>query len=354
MVAPESINTARIADASLFNAQFDALAVGGASILAYILFLFANLDGKNPALLQVALFAAYVCNYPHYAATYYRAYSGSSEIRTYALTTILAPLALTAVAAFAFYDRNILAPIFFMAYLITNGYHYAGQSYGIALVYAGKAKVQLSKLQKQIIALPLYLSWIYLVACGQVIGGLFGIDLTALTMPLSVRAALSIAVMASILLYLGMNVQLYVNRKEQLPVPSHLAVIAQLVWFLGGPSNPAYFLFVPFFHCLQYLVITSYFDSKTVGARHPDSVRTTSQYLGSRYFIRYYGLQMAVGALLFWGLPELFIRVTNTSGNSALFVNALVFTFLNLHHFVLDGAIWKLRKPAVRAKLVEA
>jgi len=53
--------------------------------------------------------------------------------------------------------------------------------------------------------------------------------------------------------------------------------------------------------------------------------------------------------MLFYYLPRLFVTETR----SVFFVSGIVLAAVNLHHFFVDGVIWKLRSEAVVSPLLE-
>ena len=90
---------------------------------------------------------------------------------------------------------------------------------------------------------------------------------------------------------------------------------------------------IPFFHCAQYLGVAS--DR----ARAERPIRP----------ILWISALVALGLLLFeattWTLP----RVTWVDASQAALI---VTSILNVHHFVIDGVMWKRAKPAVAVRAV--
>jgi tetratricopeptide (TPR) repeat protein len=137
--------------------------------------------------------------------------------------------------------------------------------------------------------------------------------------------------------------------------PAILLTVSQAVWF-SLPFAARYFQFttglepidaqqrirdyvfmVALAHCLQYLWVTSYY------ARQSDGWNGRG---------RYYLKTLASGAAI-WTLPAVFfapdfIGKMTYEGGLALVIAAAV----NLHHFILDGAIWKLRSTRIGGILI--
>jgi len=102
-----------------------------------------------------------------------------------------------------------------------------------------------------------------------------------------------------------------------------------LVW----RNNNHYFMWIALAHAAQYMWVTAYFARQSGAQR---SLRT------------FWGKATVAGAAV-WTLPLLLFWQPGfalLSPDAGIFV--LVAAFANLHHFVLDGAIWKLRGPIAR------
>ena len=340
-----------------FNPLVDFLCLGGITYFFIWLFDMSNALPihppaliKNTAWIPVTTFVGSILvNYPHYAATYYRVYRKSSEVKKYAFEAIWAPLFLIVLGAVALFSPAGFAPWYALAYVITSGYHYSGQTYGISLICTGKSGLRLNAWQKWCIIVPVYACYLYPTIRGNTPDGeqvlFYGIQIPSLNIhPMLAPLMLNIFY-AGVAMYVAMNLYFWLVQKKRLPGIVHVVVGAQVIWYSVGSMVPGFFNFVPFFHCLQYLVITSYFDFKEVITGKPEqSLPTPDSYLRSWHFGRYYIIQIVVGSLLFLLMPLL---IEGTGLATHALASAVVVSFLNIHHFVLDGAIWKLRKPDV-------
>jgi hypothetical protein len=63
---------------------------------------------------------------------------------------------------------------------------------------------------------------------------------------------------------------------------------------------------------------------------------------------RWWLLNVAGGAVLFWALPE----ATRLLGVPRAAAMPVLFAAVQIHHFFVDGVIWKLRNPRVSAPLM--
>lgn len=340
---------------NLLNPRFDIATAGGLSLIAFLFFSVFNINTNSELFLRLLSIGSNLVNHPHYMATYFRAYASWQSFKEYFLSTLLAPiiLAVGAVACFI-YPAN-WAPIFFKAYLVSSGYHYSGQTYGISLIYSSKNGFHLDKLQKLIIAFFIYSSYFYnlahLESKAAPTSDILGIALHPLGLPVQLVGLSTALISLAFLLYLGLNFYLYKSQKNTLPVIVHIVVISQIVWFVIGAYNKAFIMFVPFFHSLQYLLVTVYtnFRSEFNGTFH--SMKALGQFFWSMTFLKYYRLLVIIGMLFFVGIPFLIHKIAKVD---FLFSSVVISSFINLHHFIVDGDIWKLRKPQVQKEIFES
>ena len=337
----------------LFSPVVDYACAGGLTFLVFLPVLLLNTTETTPALISsLLIWGNILVNCPHYAATYYRVYRDVNEVRKYPIEAVAVPAVLCAVAAACFVLPTSLTPWVAFAYLITSGYHYSGQTYGVSMIFSGKAGLRLTPEEKRSLRLPIYASYLYTVVNLNLADRdplkVLETVVPSLNLP---HVALDIAgalVVASLVMFVALNAGLYRRTGRALPLVVNVIVAAHLVWFTMV-QFPTLVAVVPFLHCLQYLLITVFFDFKESRSRSSAGEMTVTNYFASIRFARYYVTQVAVGVALFVGLP-LVLRTAGV-GSKAL-VGAVVISVLNLHHFILDGAIWKLRKPAVGKPLL--
>ncbi|MCC6954572.1 MAG: hypothetical protein IT290_10680, partial [Deltaproteobacteria bacterium] len=101
----------------------------------------------------------------------------------------------------------------------------------------------------------------------------------------------------------------------------------------------------PFFHSIQYLLVAWSMQLVERAEREKQ--------LGNPAFFwtesaRWFGLNIVIGALLFAALPELVAR----AGNPTELSMGIVLAAVQLHHFFVDGVIWKLRRATVSQPLM--
>jgi hypothetical protein len=130
-----------------------------------------------------------------------------------------------------------------------------------------------------------------------------------------------------------------------LPLIVLLPALSQWVWFVGGDGGSAFREFVPAFHSLQYLLIAWSIQMKETldrGGRSP-----SKRFVGGET-LRWGLWNVAGGAALFWVLPRLFA----SSAGDLTFATGVVHAGVQIHHFFVDGVIWKLKDPTVASPLM--
>ena len=337
----------------LFGPRVDYLCTGSLTFLLFVPLLLLNVTTPTPAFVNTLVILGNVLvNSPHYAATYYRVYRGRARILEYPVEAVIAPAILTLVAAACFVFPTSVTPWIAFAYLATSGYHYAGQTYGVSMIFLGKSGARLTTLEKRILKAPIYAAYVYSVINMNVAGSnpsrVLETVVPMLNIPSAALTVAGVAVGVAGVMFLGLNLWFYRRNRRGLPPIVNTMVAAHVVWFTMT-QFPLLIAFVPFLHCLQYLLVTAFFDFKEQRAQKAGPELSLAAYFKSTMFFRYYATQIAIGLGLFIILP--FVLTSAGAGPQALVV-AVVFSILNLHHFILDGAIWKLRAPTVRQPLL--
>ncbi len=338
-----------------FSPTIDILCLGGLSILFLLPFMLEGMYAQ-PALWvsHAILIGSILVNWPHYTATYYRVYRHWDEVQKYAFEAIWVPVVLIALGFASLYSTSTLAPWYCLGYLFFSGYHYSGQTYGISMIFSGKSGFQLNTWQRWCVLIPVFSAYAYPMVRSNVVGEaqkpFWDIFIPVLGFPAFLAEWTLVIFYTGLALYLGLNIYLAKTRKRTLPTIVHILVAAHIIWHSLGSMYVNFGAFTAFFHCLQYLIITSYFHFKEVSrSQTPQPIRDSIGYLRTRIFGRYYLTLILVGILMFMLVP----RMIEGAGLASYTLSmAIVISFINMHHFILDGAIWKLRKPEVGQPLM--
>jgi hypothetical protein len=332
----------------VLGGAWDFLLLGpGATLAVSAIFLALMRLGHETAAAALATVLSLLVLGPHYAATYRRAYSSADIVRAHPVVTLAAPVALAAGAVAAAASPAGFGPFYFLVYVLWAGYHYSGQSLGLAMLFPLRQGVRLDAREKRLLSLPLYASWLLSVlglfiphapvrneAYDIVKQRFMAAPLPGWVMPAAIGTAL-----ASLL---GVAVVARERRRRGQPLPAatYGIIAAQVIWFAGGLWSPFFnIVLVPVFHSLQYLALTSWHHMR------PASVGAAPL----RRFAAYLSALLMLGLAINPGLPRLALWLAGTPATpaAALAAVAAVITALNLHHFLLDGRIWRMRERRV-------
>lgn len=321
----------------ILGATWDFLLLGpGATLLVSALYAALLAIRPGAATLLATGLSLFVLG-PHYAATYRRAYSSLEILRAHPIVTLVVPVVLVAGAVLAVRSPRGFGPFYFLAYVAWSGYHYSGQSLGIAMLYPLRQKARLDAREKRLIALPLYVSW--LVSLVGLMGAAASARNPAYEIVRDVFApvrlpgwALGLALLPLVASFGGVAQVARERRRRGQPLPAAVygVILAQVAWFAFGVFNPVFnVILVPVFHSLQYLALTGWHYTKGERRR------------GLWAFAGYFLSVLLLGLLINPGSLAIFVP---KDGAEAPLVAAAVISAINLHHFLMDGRIWRMRE----------
>jgi tetratricopeptide (TPR) repeat protein len=335
----------------LYNPWLDLIVGCGAWSAPLLLLAYFSVASSTLQWSLVFYVLALFFNYPHYMATIYRAYHRESDFQRYRIFTVHITLlvALTVVLTH-FWPRAL--PWIFTLYLTFSPWHYSGQNFGLFMMFARRAGVDLERNVRDAIYASFLLSYGILFLTfhtGPSTDPLF----LSLNLPGSVSSALQIVLA---LAFVGCSVfglsRLLGQRKLRDLLPSLTLFATQFTWFLLPtvlalgeklriPQSRYSTGALAVMHSAQYLWITSYYARREAVAEGKSSWRPFA----------YFAILMAGGIALFVPGPWIATHVFHFDFTRSF----LIFTALvNLHHFILDGAIWKLREGRIAAILIQS
>ena len=291
---------------------------------------------------------AIFCNNPHYMATVYRAYHTSADFRKYRFFTVYVTVLLLLTVVLVHFVPALF-PWAVTIYLTWSPWHYTGQNFGIAQLFIRRSGAPADQATRSLLYGSYVASFVvWVLTLHSTMEG----DPNFLSLRILERIAQPLQVFFT-LAFVTCAIASFSRLRKTLPGWSLAAPVlltfTQLCWFIapalltrfGGLKLPASYFSagaLAFMHCAQYLWITTFYAKKE---RRPDGARAFS-------FWRYYLCLVVGGIALFIPGPWLASRFLHRDlAESFLIFMALV----NVHHFILDGAIWKLRDGRI-AKLL--
>lgn len=306
---------------------------------------------------------------PHYGATLERVYSTANARERYGkYALVFALLVWGSFVATILWGRG--GSLLVTLYLTWSPWHYAAQNFGLVMMFLRRARTEVTPVFRWLVRASIVISFL-LVFVNIHRGSSAPVNDPLYAAPSARDAVRFIPLgipegMSKVLLVcLGITYALvtvasfiFIVRRTQagMRAPAIVLLSSQGFWFvmpvvLGqfvpewvSPSGPTAlaFIWVAIAHSVQYLWISLYF-ARAAG-------RTA---LVWRSLLRYFGFAIFAGAAV-WVFPALLSvktgisRMPHESG-----LDMLVAAAVNLHHFLLDGVIWKLRDAPVREALVD-
>jgi hypothetical protein len=303
------------------------------------------MDVELPILVAVL---ARLCNWPHFAATSYRLYRSRDNVAQYPLTALLIPLVVLAATVLAFVEPVRVAPMFVKLVLLWSPYHFSGQTLGISLVYARRAGMQVTRPMRAALAGVIFSAFAWATAraeSGPGVRHYVGVDHAKLGVPPEVVDGLAVALAVCGAALVFQLVRWCRRERRMVPPIVLLPTAAQLVWFVAGRDYEHFQVLVPFFHSLQYLLVAW---TVHLADRLPERAGPRSPLVVAAESARWWMANVLLGLGLFAVAPWLCTFL----GYELLFAMAVASAAVQLHHFFVDGVIWKLTNPRVRSPLL--
>jgi len=331
----------------LLGATWDFLFLGpGATLLVSGVLAALWASGRGTTAAWLAGTISLIVLGPHYAATYRRAYFSLDIVRAHPVVTLLAPVVLVAGAVAAVKSPSGFGPFYFLGYVAWSGYHYSGQSLGIAMLYPLRQRARLDAREKRLVALPLYASWLISLVGLMRLGVGARNPAYSIVSEVFLPAHLPPGVLVALLVplagsFAGLALVVRERRARGTPLPGATlaVVVTQVSWFVGGLFLPLFnIVLVPVFHSLQYLALTGWHYTRGARESRPGP------------FAAYVLSVLALGLVINPGLLAMF--VPPGSSTHALTTAAAVISAVNLHHFLMDGRIWRMREARVARAFV--
>jgi tetratricopeptide (TPR) repeat protein len=348
-------STAQTAPPWIYNPALDLIVGCGAWSAPLLLLSYFSLASSVRTWSVVFYALALFFNYPHYMATIYRAYHRSEDFQKYRIFTVhITALVVLTLLMSHFWLR--LLPWIFTVYLTWSPWHYSGQNYGLFMMFARRAGADPDKSARRALYGAFVVSYLILF-----LGFHTGPSTDPLFISLGIPAVVSR--WEQIILgvaFLGLSAfglsRLARSTGWRKLIPSLTLFSSQFLWFLLPaaislikgleiPQSRYSSGVLAVMHSAQYLWITSYY------ARREATNETSGKTARNWRPLAYFGVLIVGGIALFVPGPWLASRAFHHDFASSF----LIFTALvNIHHFILDGAIWKLRDGRIASLLLNS
>jgi tetratricopeptide (TPR) repeat protein len=291
---------------------------------------------------------------PHYGATILRVYEHREDRKRYVFFALWATLAIGA-AFVAGLNHVLIGSLLVTVYASWSPWHFSGQNYGLAVMFLRRRGVPLPPVAKRLLYASFILAYAlsFLVMHGQSsvvshasvpVDALSTYQFVSIGIPGAIISILvPLTAIAYALSIVGCAVHLLRGASIRDLGPAACLVLTQSLWFALPAAMPVIadqplhglaftIVWISAAHGLQYLWVNYYY------ARAADDQLQLRSYMLRTLMA---GSAVTIFPSVIFA-PGFLGSVPWDSGLAILLVSAV-----NIHHFVLDGAIWKLRDGKV-------
>lgn len=329
----------------------DGAMIGGISVAVFIYYQFffqgySAFQVSSNALFMASLLSWFV-NFPHFAATNYQLYQSKENLKRYPFTAIILPFLIFAGIIICFLSPVGLTPLIVKLFIVWSPFHYTGQNLGITMIYARRANIRIEKGFRFALSGFLYSSFITQYSELETQTGslpFFGVSFPLFGIPHWIpKVALGFTILFGLAL-LFFSMQWMRRNSRFIPWIVTIPALSQLIWTILGARNFSFQALLPIFHGLQYLLL-AWSIQIAVGANKVHE-ENRAKFLATTS-LKWMIINILGGAILFYAVPRSISRL----GWDLAFCNAVFFVAFQLHHFIIDGVIWRLRGASEKSAL---
>jgi hypothetical protein len=314
-------------------------------------------EPKSTFMTTTLITALILFSMPHQTATYLRVYD--DKVTRDKLGKLVAFFGLVCLGLGALV---VVSPLWASIIgRITLGFsfqHFYAQTYGIVLLYCVKRGFYLSKWEKNTLHALIYAGiWAAVtnVLCNRVnVGGFYLMQVASL--PPWVRTGFDLAVVLLAVAFAGLMARRWFKSKQLIPWPAVLTLVSCFLFLGYLERNPSFIVIVilgqALFHSPQYLVVTLSYHIKSRGL--PEGVPSNRIWTqlwrpaSLKYLAFVLGSGWLISTLIGPYIPETLIK----AGFNKELAGCAWYCAINLHHYIADGLIWKMRDKATLSNLV--
>lgn len=342
---------------NLLTPRTDFLMLGGLSLIFMVAFHFFVPASQNlNSVAWTMYYLSFAVNYPHFLLSYQLLYVDHRQKifkkPLYFWAGVVCPLLLLGAIAWGFSEATpIVFPLLVQLMFLSVGWHYIKQIFGTMVVSAAQSGFFFSNVERWALRINLYsLAMLSFISSQRstTTADFYGIKYQLLGLPdwsyYTCYSLVGVTFFAFILL----SLRRYINTGELAPGLAWLPLITIYAWYIPTLYHPHFFLLIPFFHSLQYLLFVFALKKNLWRQQTPNfsNPLLKRKYSISKYFY-YFGSAVLLGMLAFWGLPALLDknviaadpRLVSLWGPSIFL--AVFNLFLNIHHYFIDNVIWR-------------
>lgn len=353
---------------ALISPQADFWLLGGASLLSFFLYLtvLPYVDREfRLALPAIIITLSFVMSYPHFAYSYllfYRGFTGRlfgadteffSRIR-HAVAGIVVPAALAAYFVVTFFERDTsMVGAAYFVMLLTVGWHYVKQGYGVLITLSLYKGVFYSTWEKRVLWINAYAVWLWSWAAAN---NALAAQMAEKNYPPGLYPSIPLpdwfvtygGVFACITTLAAAAVVLapWLEGEKKISVNGLVGYVSAIyMWVLMPRIDMMFYAIVPLFHGLQYLPFVYKFKREEF-----------RKIAGPRGLAAFSLLGLFAGAVLMEFFPKALDKnfgITGLSYDPKFYLTSFI-VFINVHHYFIDAAFWRRDNKDVQDYLFKA
>jgi len=331
---------------TFMHPAIDYLFVGGGITIPIFIavYFYRPLASIDPS---ISIYTFILINGAHFAASTLRLYTKPGAKEEFPFLSWGFPVICLLVVGMGLYwetlGKNLTA-----LYLSWSPYHYAAQAYGVAVMYAMRSGAKLDQRDKNLIWWVCLLPFVFalLTASDRGLAWLVSPERLA-SIPLLPTIQSGIVALVSVGTF-GLPVllfwQLHRMRGKNVPLIVPLLQVTNGIWWLSVDYLSA-FWWSAVLHSIQYMVIVVALHTKERMAK--DNPALGALHRPAFYITSFYALSFVLAGFLFFVVPMAYMPLGFTLSQSVLMMTVII----NLHHFIVDGFIWRTKpaKPGIPA-----
>jgi hypothetical protein len=344
--AAHSPLSAALVGRSFVHPAFDYVFIGGALSLCVI-----SIAVLNPGILPFFTgedfrYFVLVSNNAHFAASTVRLYTKPDAKKSMPVVKIALPLVALAVVTLCMFRADSVGSNIRAFYFTWSPYHYAAQAYGLSVMYCYRSGCQISANDKRLLWWVCMLPFITTFVTANNVG-LHWLDYGGwLGHPTAVIVVGQFKTIMPFVAYGAIPLlfwKIWRSETNTMPLISVLIILTNGVWWFTL-DPPQAFIWATIFHGIQYLAIVIIFHVK-------DQLNRPSNRHGAAYHtVWFYAASLALGYSLFYWLPRAYIFAGFTPLASVWYTVAVI----NIHHFIVDAFIWRLKPSDNNRSIVDS
>lgn len=341
----ETFAQAKLAPGWLIGPRFDGGFIFGVALIAL---LSGAIVVARPELFPlILLLDLWLLGYQHVISTFTRLCFDRESLRQNRFLVFQLPVIVLAACIAAGWGIGFW--VLGTTYLYWQWFHYTRQSWGVSQVYRRKA--QGAEMEPEIFLKAVF----YLLPATGILyrsaqdpDTFLGLEVRTLPVPEIVVQVMMVASAASLLAFALSRFGMW--RRGTIPVAQTAYLLSHFTVFTAGYlliDDITYgWLVINVWHNAQYVLFVWYFNNQKFRKGIEPRAMFLSRISQTRnwpvYFVVCLGLSTSVYLLL---------STTHDTLATLAIPAIVIYQTINFHHYIVDGVIWKVRKPAMQRTL---